>query len=309
MTEKVVVTGGSGRAGEFIIADLASHGYEVYNADLFKPRVGSKAEAAKWWKTDVTDLSDVMNVMRGASAVIHMAAIPAPDSDPEHRVFSINTISTWNILESAESHNIRKVVIASSINALGAGWGSKKVSPEYFPIDEEHPTRVEDAYSQSKWVGEQIADAFARRSNKIQIASMRFHGLWDKNTALEHKNLGDKLTTSGRNAMGFWSWSGRHDSARACRLAIEKTFVGHQVFFINSKDTTLEIPTMDAIAVEYPNVPILEKINEFNSPLSIKKAENILGWVPVESWRHSTVKEPEYTEIKPSPYKVQWNSD
>ena len=121
MTEKVVVTGGSGRAGEFIIADLASHGYEVYNADLFKPRVGSKAEAAKWWKTDVTDLSDVMNVMRGASAVIHMAAIPAPDSDPEHRVFSINTIYTWNILETDESHNIMKVVIDSSINSLSAG--------------------------------------------------------------------------------------------------------------------------------------------------------------------------------------------
>jgi hypothetical protein len=66
---------------------------------------------------------------------------------------------------------------------------------------------------------------------------------------------------------------------------------------------------MDAITVEYPNVPVMENINEFNSPLSIKKAENILGWVPVESWRHSTVKEPEDTDNKPLPYKIQWNSD
>ena len=37
MAEKVIVTGGSGRAGEYIISELAANGYEVYNADAVAP--------------------------------------------------------------------------------------------------------------------------------------------------------------------------------------------------------------------------------------------------------------------------------
>ena len=50
--------------------------------------------------------------------------------------------------------------------------------PCIFPIDEEHPTRAEDSYSQSKWLGEEMADGFCRRRD-MQIASMRFHALMD----------------------------------------------------------------------------------------------------------------------------------
>jgi UDP-glucose 4-epimerase len=46
------------------------------------------------------------------------------------------------------------------------------VASEYFPIDEAHPTRAEDLYGLSNWVGDQIADGFARRCT-MQIASIR----------------------------------------------------------------------------------------------------------------------------------------
>ena len=46
MAEKVVVTGGSGRAGEYIIAELAAAGYEVHNADFVAPRPDSASNAA-----------------------------------------------------------------------------------------------------------------------------------------------------------------------------------------------------------------------------------------------------------------------
>src|SRR5436309_2733878 len=73
---------------------------------------------------------------------------------------------------------VPKLVLASSINAIGMAYSNENVPPLYFPVDEEHPTRAEDSYSLSKWVGEQVADGFARR-RPVQIASFRFHGLWD----------------------------------------------------------------------------------------------------------------------------------
>ncbi len=72
-------------------------------------------------------------------------------------------MANWNVLEAAEVHGIGRICMASSVNAVGAGWGSKLYTPEYYPVDEKHPTRAEDAYSQSKWLGEEMGEAFVRR--------------------------------------------------------------------------------------------------------------------------------------------------
>ena len=104
MAEKVIVTGGSGRAGEYIIAEFASKGYDVYNVDSVPPRAGSPSNAAQWWDVDVTDFGEVVSALTGADAVVHMAAIPAPNKDAEHKLFRINMLSNWNVLEAAEIH-------------------------------------------------------------------------------------------------------------------------------------------------------------------------------------------------------------
>jgi nucleoside-diphosphate-sugar epimerase len=274
---------------------------------------------------DVTDYGEVVNALAGADAVIHMAAIAAPNHMPEHQLFRINMLSNWNVLEACEVHGIRKVVMASSINALGAGWGHNKYAPLYFPVDEAHPTRVEDAYSQSKWLGEQMAEAFVRRRGAtmsppgpssasgtvpgggVQIANMRFHALWDPATALRHREQGDKQSVGGRTGMGFWSWVGRHDAARACRLAVEKDFGGAEAFFINASDTVLDIPTEEAVKREYPGVPIRKPLPGFASALDISKAKRLLGWEPVESWRDGTVRAPEPVKgARPPAYEAPW---
>ena len=49
-----------------------------------------------------------------------MAAYPSPGPVTENIVFRMNTMDNWNVLEAAEINGIRKIVMASSINALGA---------------------------------------------------------------------------------------------------------------------------------------------------------------------------------------------
>lgn len=288
------------------MAELAAHGHVCINADKAPPPPTAHDSGSLFQRVDFTDYGQTVSVMQGVDAVIHMAAIPAPNMDAEHTVFRVNMMSNWNVLEAAELYGIKKIVMASSINALGAGWGADRFTPEYFPVDEAHPPRVQDAYSQSKFLGEMMADAFVRRRPDLQIASMRFHALWNPETAQDYMKNGDKTQTGGRNAMGLWAWSGRHDSARACRLAIEKDFDGHEAFFINGKDTVLEVPTEEAIKREYGDVVLKRPLPDFSSALDISKAARLLDWEPQESWREGTLKEPEGASHDRPQYQAPW---
>ena len=190
--------------------------------------------------------------MKGVDAVIHMAAIPNPLGAPEHEVFRVNMTSDWNVLEAAEVHGIRKVVKASSINAVGAVFSKERVDPAVFSRSTRSTRRrAEDSYSQSKWLGEEMSDGFCRR-REMQIASMRFHALMDDARQADLRDNGDTTTADGRTAKEFWGWTDIGEAATACRLALEVDWTGHEAFFINATDTVLTVPTEEAIGRGLP---------------------------------------------------------
>lgn len=282
---KVLVTGGSGKMGRVIVKDLLENGYEVVSTDRKKP---TSVDGFTFIEADVTQPDDAMRVMEGCDKVIHMAAIPNPLIASEYEVLQINTMSNWAILEAAEKHNIRNIVMASSINAIGAAFSRNRVPRPYFPLDEEQGTLCQDSYALSKWYGEIMADTFIRRNpGKMQIASMRFHWLASRKEQRERKNAKSPSKTNPlrRNAMDFWGWSDIEESAAACRLALEKEWDGHEAFFINGADTFLEIPTEEAIAQAYPEAEIRTPLPGYMSAISTAKAERILGWKPQRTWR------------------------
>ena len=273
---KVGVTGGSGRAGRYILPELVGNGHEAVNVDI----VDHSVRGVELRVADLNQYDQTLEVFEGVDAIVHMAR-SGSDRPPE-TVFAVNVNTTWNVLQAAEQLGVKKCVLASSVNAIGAVFSRELVSPEYFPIDEKHPTRAEDAYSQSKWVGEQIADGFARRS-EVQIASFRFHALLtDDDLANYRKNPnGDPR----RTAKDFWGYVHSEDGARACRLALERDWIGHEKFFINAADTSLAVSTREALNTCYPGVPLVEELPGFTAPLSIAKAKKLFGWEPLISWR------------------------
>ena len=284
----VFVTGATGRAGQFIVSDLLENGYNVVGVDQNSPTDTRQQRVPGYtFKfVDVTDFGQVLSAMKNCDAVIHMAAITNPIIAPEHEVFRVNMTGNWNVLEAAEIHGISKVVLASSVNAVG-GVFSKGITPRpYFPMDEEHPTFAEDAYSQGKWIGEQMGDAFVRRRpGEVQIASMRFHGLMDRERQAALNAADERHGAYGTNAMHFWGWTDFAEAARACVLAIEVDFDGHEVFFINSEDTSADEPTEELIKKVYPEAEIRSPMPGNASAISVEKAKRLLGWQPKATWR------------------------
>src|SRR4051794_41763481 len=100
---KIVVTGGSGKAGRAVVRDLLGHGHEVLNVDLVPSREG----VAPYLPADLTDFGQALEALSGAEvlpgieAVVHLAAIPAPDKGTPDQVFRTNILSTSTVFSAA----------------------------------------------------------------------------------------------------------------------------------------------------------------------------------------------------------------
>ncbi|MBC7810180.1 MAG: NAD(P)-dependent oxidoreductase [Burkholderiales bacterium] len=167
---RVLVTGGTGDIGSVTVERLLQEGWEVRVVDISK---GNKVEGAEYAKIDMLNYDDLLKKMKGCDAVIHLAALRGPQLAPGHTLFQTNAVGTFNVFEAAAALGIKRVVQASSINAFGCAYNIVEMRLQYFPIDEAHPTFVNDPYSLSKQVGEDIG-MYCWERDGISGTAMRF---------------------------------------------------------------------------------------------------------------------------------------
>ena len=109
----------------------------------------------------------------------------------------------------------------------------------------------------------------------------------------EYSGTGDSLTGSeyGVRTDSFaneemWYDNGPQTTTTAnLSVPLGEDWEGHEVFFINASDTTLSIPTEKALDACYPSVERRRDISDYTSPLSLSKADKLLNWEPLISWR------------------------
>jgi nucleoside-diphosphate-sugar epimerase len=154
---RVVVTGGTGKGGRWVVRDLREHGHDVVNVDLVPD--GSPNDL--FLLTDLTNEGQVHDVVHGADAIVHFAAIPAPGLRPAGETFRINTLSTWNVFHAAIEAAVGRVVWASGETVLGLPVARP---PDFAPIDESITPRPESSYALSKLVGETLAEQLSRQT-------------------------------------------------------------------------------------------------------------------------------------------------
>jgi nucleoside-diphosphate-sugar epimerase len=290
---QIVVTGGSGKAGRAVVHDLIEQGYDVVNVDV----VPASVPEAPFLRADLTDYGETIEALRGADAVIHLAAIPAPRIRTVERTFEINMLSTYNVFSAATMLRLGRVVWASSETVLGLPFGRHHArnlldpaavpghhpEPDYVPIDEEHPLRPHSSYSLSKVLGEEMARQFARWSH-IPFVGLRFSAIREP---AEYESFRD---TSGDPHLGEWNMWGyvdARDVAQACRLALTADLDGAEVFIIAAKDTVMDRPNAEIIAECFPSVVLRPGTGDYDTLLSIEKARRVLGYHPDYSWRDS----------------------
>lgn len=276
---RILVTGGSGKAGAFVIEELLSHNYEVINVDL-KP-----STLTHTFYADLTDLGQVYGMVQGKDAIIHLAAIPWPGEHPPEVVFRNNVLSTFNILEAATILGVRKVVLAGSESALGFPFRFTDFSPLYLPIDEDHPLLAQDAYGLSKIILEELGRGFVRRKPELSVISLRLSYI---QTSKEDylRELRAAWKDPSANSFNLWSYVDARDVATAFRLALEYPASGFEAFYIAAVDTLMLQPTKELVSQYFGGgVDFRGNFSGNMSALSCRKAQERLGFRPRYTWR------------------------
>jgi nucleoside-diphosphate-sugar epimerase len=272
---KVVVTGGSGKAGRATVHDLLEHGYEVLNIDVAPPR----EQLSRYLTVDLMQLGEVVEALHGADAVVHLAANPNPQGWTEERMFRHNTTTTYNVFRAATVLGLQRVVWASSETTLGLPY--EREPPRYAPIDEEHPLFPESSYALSKVISEELARQFSRWSG-VPFVGLRFSNIMEPHDYQRFPSFWDDPHKRKRN---LWGYVDARDVAQSCRRGLEADIQGAEVFIVAAADTVMNRPSGELLAEVYPGVPLRAGVGEFDTLLGIDKARKLLGYAPQYSWR------------------------
>lgn len=272
--KRIVVTGASGKAGRWIVRDLLDGGHDVLGVDLVRDPTAPGPSLA----VDLTDLGQCHDVIAGADAVVHFAAIPAPGIRPEGETFRNNTVSTFNVFAAAATHGVKRVVWASSETVLGLPFDEP---PAFAPIDEEHPPRPESSYALSKLLGESMAEQFARRFGTT-IVGLRISNIMEP---ADYAAFPGYWHDSRLRKWNLWGYVDVRDVAQAVRRGLEADVNGAEVCIVAASDTVMTRSSADLMAEVYPSVPLRKGVEGRETLLSIDKARRILGYEPRHSWQ------------------------
>lgn len=146
MSKKILVTGGTGFLGSYIIKQLIEKGYEVRAI-----RRSSKLpfwiatdilDKVDWVEGDVLDIVSLEDAMEGVDIVIHSAAVVSFAKKDRKQMYQVNVDGTANVVNVALEKNIRRFIHISSVAALGRTadggnvneqkkWEESKVNTHY----------------------------------------------------------------------------------------------------------------------------------------------------------------------------------
>lgn len=295
---KVLITGGSGKLARYVIRELeGAHELVLFS----RSRPPEDRAHLPWIPGDLTRFDDCLRAVQGVDAIQHLAAMPYPtdhpairqrmlasgqDVPPPDATLRTNILGTYYLLQAAIQAGVSMVVMSGSNCALGHGFRiSRDPFPiEYLPIDEEHPSAVEDSYSYSKLAGEELLASFTRAYG-IRTYVTRPSGICPP----------ERREAMARNARPadawnewLWGWIASEDLARMHRLIMESAdaLPPHDVYFANAADTTALEPTLELIQRFRPD--LLSKVRHLEGHqafFSCDKARQALRWQPRITWR------------------------
>ncbi|MEV1023097.1 NAD(P)-dependent oxidoreductase [Streptomyces sp. NPDC050264] len=278
---RIAVTGGLGRIGRAVVAELAAHGQESVQVDVAPTR----EQCPGYRRADLRELWQAVDALDGVDAVVHLAATGLPDSHTLHprlaegATFTVNATSTYNVFRAAAMHGIQRVVWASSETVLGPPF--RIAGPGHLPLDESHPVRPETSYALSKAIGEELARHFAHRYSMTLVA-LRFSVVMDR---MDYAALSEYWAEPERGRWNLWSYVDLADAAVSCRLALTAGLAGAMAVTLAAPDTLSDRPTAELLDRYWAGVRVARPLGTFESLQSSAKAHELFGWRPVRSWR------------------------
>lgn len=294
--DKVLVTGGSGRLGRFVV-DALMPKCSVSVLDIAAPH-----RDLPFHEVDILDARAIAAAVSGHDAIVHLAGFDDGMAEREEQYIATNVTGNWNVLQAAGHAGVRQVVVASSVAAYGLRPG-RKLDLDYLPVDEAHPLRADDAYGVSKHLIEITCRNVAARS-PLSIVCLRPTLIVrpDSEAAiLAQLALPDPdsdpppkaVTGEGTQPSGALSatrgYVRSRDVAECFCRALDYEDRRFDVFNVSAADTIGRVRTLlriEAILGRRLEVrkPEVYEHDPCASVLDISRARERLGWEPEGDW-------------------------
>lgn len=174
---RILVTGGAGFIGKYLVKSLIENGNVVTIFDNFsnssKKSISHLIDiGAKVIEGDITKPDEISDAVKDQEIVIHLAAkISVQDSirNPSE-TFQVNVDGTKNILVACKKNRVKKIIVASSAAVYGESLPDIKLT-------EESKTNPISPYGQSKVKMEQIIKNFVSEYN-LNCIILRFFNIY-----------------------------------------------------------------------------------------------------------------------------------
>ena len=239
-SHRVLVTGGTGFIGSWLVRELIQNGYEVTVLDC-NP-TGELLEPVKgryeFVQGDVLDSDGIRNCLKDVDAVCHLGAMVGRLISKERPYDSVrvNVEGTMNVLEACRANDVERLIFASTSEVLGEAI--------YTPMDEEHPLNPVTPYGIAKLAAEKFCLLYHRWYGMETICPRFFnaYGVGERPseyrgvvTQFVWKVLHDQPPIVDRGCKRTFAYV--TDIARGCRLLLEKGRAG-EVYHLSGKGAT-----------------------------------------------------------------------
>lgn len=152
---KILVTGGAGFMGSWLVDELISRGYDVTSVDnLLGGSRGNVNPQCRFVKMDLRDRGKVEKITKGVDVLFHLASYAAEGQSlfSPIRINEINIAPMNNLLVAAVNNNIKKFIFTSSM----AVYGDQEP-----PFSEDMPRKPLDPYACAKTYCERMLEIFS----------------------------------------------------------------------------------------------------------------------------------------------------
>ena len=279
-----VVTGGAGFIGSHLVEILIERGYEVRVVDnLVASKREQVPEGSIFFKADIRDCDALKGIFSDADVVFHLAALPRVEYTIQNPIetHEVNVTGTLNVLDTAKSSGVDRVVLASSAAIYGDN--------QECPLNEDSVPTPLSPYALHKHVGEQYLALFSKIYG-LSTVSLRFFNVYGSRLdpdgpyalvigrflKLMSDNKPLTITGDGKQTRDFIHV---RDIVDALITSAESENVGKgEVINIGTGHETSVNELADLFGGEKTYVPA--RIEPRASSADIKKAKKLLNWEP-----------------------------
>jgi len=231
----ILLTGGSGFLGAYILKNLVEKGHSVRairRSAKLPFFIGKEIlDKVEWVEGDVLDVVSLDDAMRGVQAVIHSAAVVSFSKAERKKMYQVNMEGTANVVNTALENHVQRLLHISSIAALGRTIKEETVTEEKKWEDNSNNTH----YAISKHHAEMhVWRGFAEGLDGVIInpSTILGYGDWHQSSCAIFKNAYNGFSWYTKGVNGF---VGVEDVAEAA-VELLQSGINHKRFIVNSEN-------------------------------------------------------------------------